>query len=97
MKRLEIPEHIQAIVEAIRYSGGHTYLAGGAVRDTLLGIRAYDFDLEVYDIDPAQLIQTLQEIGTVDTVGQSFGIMILHQPANPPNANITNSKMKIGK
>ena len=84
MKRLEIPEHIQAIVEAIRYSGGHTYLAGGAVRDTLLGIRAYDFDLEVYDMSADELTQVLLGFGNVDTVGQSFGIIMLHQPGYKP-------------
>ena len=76
MKQLEIPEHIQAIVEAIRYNGGHTYLAGGAVRDALLGIRSYDFDLEVYDMGSDELIQVLLSFGNVDTVGQSFGVIM---------------------
>lgn len=84
MKGLIIPEHIQAIVEAVRYNGGHTYLAGGAVRDNLLGIRSYDFDLEVYDMGSDELIQVLLEFGNVDTIGQSFGVIMLHHHMYAP-------------
>ena len=84
MKGLIIPEHVQGVVEAIRYAGGHTYLAGGAVRDNLLGIRSSDFDLEVYDLGSDELIQALLGLGNVDTVGQSFGIIMLHRPGYPP-------------
>jgi len=84
MKGLIIPEHIQDIVETIRYNGGHTYLAGGAVRDALLGIRPSDFDLEAYDISSDKLIQVLLELGNVDTVGRFFGIIMLHRPGYTP-------------
>jgi len=80
MKHLEIPEHIQAIIEAIRYHGGHTYLAGGAVRDHLLGMRRYnDLDFEVYNMHSDILSTVLSNFGNVDAVGRAFGVLILHQ------------------
>jgi len=53
------------------------YLAGGCVRDWLLGHNAKDFDVEVYGITYEQLVAALSRFGKTDLVGRSFGVVKL--------------------
>jgi tRNA nucleotidyltransferase (CCA-adding enzyme) len=48
------------------------------VRDMLLGSRASDLDLEVYELAPQRLIEVLSAAFDIDRVGQSFGVIKLH-------------------
>ena len=58
---------------------GRAYLVGGAVRDALLGRPAgRDFDIEVFDVDYEQLVQSLARWGRTDLVGRSFGVVKLN-------------------
>ncbi len=50
------------------------YLAGGCVRDALLGCAPKDFDVEVYGVNYEQLVAALQKWGRTDLVGRSFGV-----------------------
>ena len=52
-----------------------SYLVGGCVRDSLLGIPQKDFDLEVYGVDYETLARQLSAYGRVDLVGKSFGVI----------------------
>jgi tRNA nucleotidyltransferase (CCA-adding enzyme) len=54
-------------------------LAGGCVRDWLLGRVPTDFDVEVYGIDDERLLRALGHHGRVDAVGRSFGVFKLTQ------------------
>ena len=83
MEKIKIPHHIQAMVEAIQFHGGHTYLAGGTVRDHLMGISGQDYDLEVYGLNSTALEHILEEFGDVDAVGKSFGILLLNNQGYP--------------
>ncbi|MFA4954077.1 MAG: hypothetical protein WC641_02095 [Patescibacteria group bacterium] len=49
---------------------------GGFVRDTLLGVRSKDADVEVYGLEAGELEKLLQRLfpGRVNPVGRSFGI-----------------------
>ncbi|MFH2062932.1 MAG: HD domain-containing protein [bacterium] len=53
------------------------YLVGGAVRDALLGRtgEVKDLDLVVRGVGPDELLPVLGELGTVDAVGRSFGVL----------------------
>lgn len=53
------------------------YLAGGCVRDALLGYAPKDFDVEVYGITYEQLVAALSKWGKTDLVGRSFGVVKL--------------------
>lgn len=55
--------------------GYRALIAGGAVRDALLGHEPKDFDIEVYGITYDQLAQFLSQRGRVDLVGKSFGVV----------------------
>ena len=53
------------------------YLVGGCVRDWLLGRESKDFDVEVFGVDYARLVQALSPWGRTDLVGRSFGVIKL--------------------
>lgn len=53
------------------------YLAGGCVRDALLGHAPKDFDVEVFGLTYEQLVADLAKWGKVDLVGRSFGVVKL--------------------
>jgi tRNA nucleotidyltransferase (CCA-adding enzyme) len=56
---------------------GRAYLAGGCVRDWLLGRAGHDYDVEVYGIGYERLVEALSRWGRVDRVGRSFGVVKL--------------------
>src|SRR5438270_1650501 len=62
------------LCEAVRKAGGRAMLVGGSVRDQLLGIESKDFDVEVYQLEPAPLRAVLEQIGRVNTVGDHFSV-----------------------
>ena len=47
------------------------YIVGGALRDTLLGKKVNDLDIEVYDIKPKEFDKIMTQIGAIG-VGKSF-------------------------
>lgn len=65
------------IAKKIQVAGGESFLVGGCVRDSLLGIKPKDFDVEVFGLDLETLMSILSEFGEVDQVGRSFGILKL--------------------
>jgi len=69
-----LPEPALAIARAARAAGGRALVAGGWVRDQLLGLASPDVDIEVYGIDPGPLRALLETVGRVDAVGESFTV-----------------------
>ncbi|HUS36211.1 MAG TPA: HD domain-containing protein [Verrucomicrobiae bacterium] len=59
------------------------FLAGGCVRDALLGYAPKDFDVEVYGVTYERLVAALSKWGKTDLVGRSFGVvkLFLHDGA----------------
>lgn len=68
---------LQNILLAIDKAGGKPLLVGGCVRDSLLGIRPEDYDVEVYRLPPATLRSILCQFGHTGLVGESFGVFKL--------------------
>ena len=63
-------------VNVIRKLGGRPLLVGGCVRDHILGIKSKDIDIEVHGpVTPVQVQNALLEVGRVDAVGMSFGVL----------------------
>lgn len=56
------------------------YLAGGCVRDAVLGIPQTDFDIEVFGLTYEELGTALKPWGRVDLVGKAFGVIKLRTP-----------------
>jgi len=75
------------LCEAVRTAGGRAMLVGGWVRDKLLGIDSQDFDIEVYHLDPAHLRKILEQVGSVNVVGEHFAVykvVVYPQPDHTP-------------
>jgi tRNA nucleotidyltransferase (CCA-adding enzyme) len=49
-------------------------LAGGCVRDALMGRETTDWDVEVYGVEPVRLREILDSIGIVNVVGEAFTV-----------------------
>ncbi len=72
-------ELAKTVAQRVQDRGGRAFLVGGAVRDRRLGRDAKDADVEVFRLVPDVLIETLRDLGRVDDVGKSFGILKLTQ------------------
>ena len=68
------PEKVLALARAIHAEGGRALLVGGCVRDALMGRRAKDWDLEVYELAPERLREVLDRFGSVNVVGEAFTV-----------------------
>jgi tRNA nucleotidyltransferase (CCA-adding enzyme) len=68
---------IDKILNTIENNGGKPYFVGGCVRDSILGIKSKDIDIEVFGINVDKLVNILLEFGKVDVVGKSFGVIKL--------------------
>ncbi|HSI08951.1 MAG TPA: polynucleotide adenylyltransferase [Rariglobus sp.] len=73
---MQIPEDLRLVLAALRQVA-RPRLAGGCVRDWLLGLTPKDFDIEVQGIDFDQLHTVLDPFGSTDVVGRSFGVIKL--------------------
>lgn len=74
---MTLPAELDRIVRALYAAGFRALVAGGAVRDHLLGLDPKDFDIEVYGVSFDVLAGLLAEHGRIDLVGQSFGVVKL--------------------
>lgn len=72
---MNIPQDLQDIIDALISVGARPYLVGGCVRDHLLGIAPHDFDIEVFNMYPEQLLHCLKYFGAVNEIGKAFGIL----------------------
>lgn len=68
------PEKVLKLARAVRAEGGRALLVGGCVRDSLMGGLPKDWDVEVYNVEPARLRVLLEEFGRVDAVGEAFTV-----------------------
>lgn len=75
---IEAYGRVLSFAELAKEAGGQALLVGGSVRDILLDRpveTVKDFDLEVYGL-PAEQVETLaSQLGKVDAVGRSFGVL----------------------
>ena len=62
------------VVDTVQAAGGRALFVGGWVRDRLASRVSKDIDIEVYGLDPEELRPLLDEVGRVDTVGESFTV-----------------------
>ncbi len=66
--------NVLSLAHAVHEAGGRALLVGGCVRDQLMGAQPKDWDLEVYNLDPARLREILDRFGPVNIVGESFTV-----------------------
>lgn len=73
---MRIPANLRVVLDAIR-PVARPRLAGGCVRDWLLGLSPKDFDIEVQGITFDGLHSILAPFGSTDVIGRSFGVIKL--------------------
>jgi len=72
-------EKLNFLVKHLINSGATRVLrVGGDIRDELLKLDSKDLDIEVYGLTLDKLIPSLEELGKVDVVGKSFGVLKFH-------------------
>lgn len=82
---VRMPEKVNRLSASIHEAGGRAMLNGGCVRDELMGIEPYDWDLEVYGIEPRELRLLLEDFVrelesdngkhlSLDAVGEAFTV-----------------------
>jgi tRNA nucleotidyltransferase (CCA-adding enzyme) len=69
-----IPEKVIALARAVRDAGGRALHVGGSVRDLIMGAQPKDWDLEIYNVEPAELRSLLDRFGPVNVVGEAFTV-----------------------
>jgi tRNA nucleotidyltransferase (CCA-adding enzyme) len=69
---------LEKIAIEVRSRGGNMFFVGGYVRDAFTGKENKDIDVEVYALRPSVLKEVLSQFGTVDEVGASFGVYMIH-------------------
>jgi tRNA nucleotidyltransferase (CCA-adding enzyme) len=77
---LDLQPALDHIVRDLHAAGYRALIAGGAVRDALLGLNPKDIDIEVYGISYDALAGFLKAHGHVDLVGKSFGVVKFRTP-----------------
>jgi len=81
LDKQELRQALATLCKFIAAKGGRALVVGGCVRDAVLGTTTKDLDVEVYGIEPAELVSTLAEHFRIDLVGQAFGVVKLHDYA----------------
>ncbi len=75
---MNLPVSLHAIAEYLATKGLRAVVVGGAVRDALLSIECKDWDIEVYNTETIEALESvLSDFGTVNSVGKSFGVLKL--------------------
>ena len=72
-----IPEYVKKILQLLNDAGHEAYIAGGAVRDLLLGRTPGDFDVTTAATpEETAAVCRAHGIKTVDNLGQNFGCVV---------------------
>ncbi|MFZ1699292.1 MAG: HDIG domain-containing metalloprotein [Pyrinomonadaceae bacterium] len=69
-----MPKVVIDLSIAIKAAGGRAMLNGGCVRDELMGVGPKDWDVEVYGVDPEELLSIVSGFGEVNAVGEAFAV-----------------------
>lgn len=92
-----LPKQLLEISNLIISSGGKCCLVGGWVRDSLLGLSSKDYDVEVYGLSEKKLLKILSKYGRPNTVGRSFGVIVLRIGNFAFDFSFPRTEMKKGK
>jgi tRNA nucleotidyltransferase (CCA-adding enzyme) len=90
------PTALLAILRELESAGYDCLIAGGAVRDALLGVPPADFDVEVYAMTYEQIADFLGSRGRVDLVGKSFGVVKFSAAGHNWDFSVPRRDNKIG-
>ena len=96
MPVMDLPDDLRRVLAAVRRAG-RPRLAGGCVRDSLLGLKPKDFDIEVQGVGFQELRAILAPFGATDVVGQSFGVIKLRLGDHDYDFSLPRRESKTGR
>ena len=68
-------EKICRFAEKIAERGGRAYIAGGSVRDEIIGTPSKDYDIEVHGIETDDITATAETFGETKEIGKDFCVL----------------------
>ena len=72
---ISYPDELNVIFDKLALHKIRPIIVGGFVRDSLLGLKSKDIDIELYGISSLEKLENiLKEFGNVNSVGKSFGV-----------------------
>lgn len=92
---MHLPPDLRTVLNAVRRVA-RPRLAGGCVRDWLLGANPKDFDVEVQGATFDELHAVLAPFGATDVVGRSFGVIKLRLGATEYDFSLPRRESKTG-
>lgn len=92
---IDIPSDLLTVLAAVQ-GKARPRLAGGCVRDALLGLKSKDFDIEVQGISFEKLRAILAPFGATNIVGQSFGVIKLRIGSTDYDFSLPRRESKTG-
>lgn len=95
---MKLPSIILSISQQLNEHKAKAIVVGGSVRDHFLGIASKDYDIEVYGLkNMDELASILQEYGSVNLVGKSFGVLKLVSEGQEYDFSFPRLEQKIAK
>lgn len=92
---MDLPGDFKQVLDALNHVS-KPRLAGGCVRDFLLGLTPKDYDVEVRGIGFDALQARLAPFGATDVVGRSFGVIKLRLPSGDYDFSLPRRESKTG-
>ncbi len=92
---MQLPPELRRVLESVR-KVARPRLAGGCVRDWLLGLSPKDFDIEVQGATFDELHAVLAPFGATDVVGRSFGVIKLRLNTHEYDFSLPRRESKTG-
>lgn len=74
---IPLPAPLGRALHVLEAAGGTCRIVGGSVRDAMLGIKAKDFDVEVYGLELNAITAALAPLGRSSLVGKAFAVFKL--------------------
>jgi tRNA nucleotidyltransferase (CCA-adding enzyme) len=98
LKLFDYPKKLDILFDKLIKNHASPIIVGGYVRDNILGIDSIDIDIEVYDINSFEVLESLlQEFGSINSVGKSFGVCKLNFNEYKLDFTLPRSDNKISK
>lgn len=96
--RENLSENAYRLLDHIWNNGGDPLIVGGFVRDSLLGLKPKDVDIEVHGVDLEHLTKVLTKSKFhVDQVGKSFGVLKVTVDGETFDVSVPRVEIKTGK
>ncbi len=94
---MNLPNILHTISNRLQEQNAIAIVVGGCVRDHFLKLPVKDYDAEVYGLEDMDLlVQVLEEYGSVNLVGKSFGVLKFQYEGEEYDFSFPRREEKVG-